>query len=184
LTDLDLTPRDVPSEGSGSWRNRLIVVGLVAVAGFVLFQALTSARVYFLNVDEAVAQRAELGEDVFNIQGTVISEPVSTAEAMVFTMTFGGENAEIRHVGAEPTDLFKVGEQVVAKGHWEDGEFVSNQLLVKHSEEYVEDNPERLDYELDDTGDPAADASDNAVSDNAVSDDAVSDNAVSDASDQ
>jgi hypothetical protein len=26
---------------------------------------------------------------------------------------------------------------------------VSDQVLVKHSEEYVEDNPDRVDYELD-----------------------------------
>lgn len=148
MTDLDLTPRDVPSGGSGSLRNWLIIGTLAVVAGFVLFQALTSARVYFLNVDEAVAQRAELGDDTFNMQGTVISEPVSTGDAMVFTITFGGEDARIRHVGAEPTDLFKVGEQVVAKGHWEGTEFVSNQLLVKHSEEYVEQNPDRLNSEL------------------------------------
>ncbi len=160
MTDLDLTPRDVPAGRSGSVRNWLIVGALVAVAGFVLFQALTSARVYFLNVDEAVAQRNELGDDTFNMQGTVISEPTSTGDAMTFTMTFGGENAEIRHVGAEPTDLFKVGEQVVAKGHWDGTEFISNQLLVKHSEEYVEDNPDRLDYELDAEGLPVSGGSD------------------------
>lgn len=155
MTDLDLTPRNVPTGGSGSRRNWLIGAALALVAGFVLFQALTSARVYFLNVDEAVAQRGELGDDTFNMQGTVISEPLSTGDAMVFNMTFGGEDAEVRHIGAEPTDLFQVGEQVVAKGHWEGGEFVSNQLLVKHSEEYVEDNPERLNGELDDPDEPA-----------------------------
>lgn len=152
MTDLDLTPRDAPTGGSGSFRNWLIIGALVVVACFVLFQALTSARVYFLNVDEAVAQRPDLGDDTFNMQGTVVSEPLSSGDAMRFTMTFGGENAEVVHIGAEPTDLFKVGEQVVAKGHWEGGEFISNQLLVKHSESYVEDNPDRLNYELDDAG--------------------------------
>ncbi len=149
MTDLDLTPRDVPADSRGSLRNWLIITVLVAVAVFVLYQALTSARVYFLNVDEAVARRVELGDDTFNMQGTVITEPVSDAEAMRFTMTFGGSDVEVVHVGAEPTDLFKVGEQVVAKGHWEGDEFVSNQLLVKHSEEYVEDNPDRLNHEVD-----------------------------------
>ncbi len=153
MTDLDLTPREVPAGGSRSVRNWVIIGALALVAGFVLYQALTSARVYFLNVDEAVAQRAELGDDTFNLQGTVVSEPVSDGDAMRFAMTFGGQTADIVHVGAEPTDLFKVGEQVVAKGHWQGEEFVSNQLLVKHSEEYVEDNPDRLNYELDETGD-------------------------------
>ena len=125
---------------------------LVAVGGFVLYQALTSARVYFLNVDEAVARRTDLADSAFNMQGTVIKEPSSASDgAMLFTMTFGGEDVEVRHIGDEPTDLFKVGERVVAKGHWEGDVFISDQLLIKHSEEYVEDNPDRVNYEVDDS---------------------------------
>lgn len=152
MTDLDLTPRDSPqpSARSRSWRNWLIAAVLTALAGFVLYQALTSARVYFLNVDEAIERHSELVDDTFNMQGTVISEPSSAADgAMLFTMSFGGAEAEVRHIGDEPSDLFKVGERVVAKGHWDGDVFVSNQLLVKHSEEYVEDNPDRVNYELD-----------------------------------
>ena len=152
MTDLDLTPREATGRSGRPWRNWLIVGALALAAGLVLYQALTSARVYFLNVDEAVAQRTELGNDTFNMQGTVVTEPVSSVDgAMMFTMTFGGAEAPVRHIGDEPTDLFKVGEQVVAKGSWQNGTFVSNQLLVKHSEEYVEDNPDRVDYELDET---------------------------------
>jgi len=125
---------------------------LVLAAGVVLYQALSSARVYFLNVDEAVERRTELADDAFNMQGTVINQPESAADgAMIFTMSFGGAEAEVRHIGDEPTDLFKVGERVVAKGHWDGPVFVSNQLLVKHSEEYVEDNPDRVNYELDES---------------------------------
>ena len=156
MTDLDLTPRDVPSSHSRSWRNWIILAALAVVAGFVLFQALTSARVYFLNVDEAIERRAELGDDSFNLQGTVVSEPTTDADgAMLFTISFGGADAEIRHIGDEPTDLFGVGEPVVAKGRWDGEQFVSEQVLIKHSEEYVEDNPDRVDYELDTSGDGA-----------------------------
>ena len=150
MTDLNLTPRETPPARVRAWRNWVIMAALAAVAGFVLYQALTSARVYFLNVDEAVARQGELGEDAFNMQGTVTTEPTSQTDGtMVFRMTFGGADAEVRHIGDEPTDLFKVGERVVAKGHWDGEVFVSNQLLIKHSEEYVEDNPDRLSYELD-----------------------------------
>jgi cytochrome c-type biogenesis protein CcmE len=132
---------------------------LAVVAGVVLYQALTSARVYFLNVDEAVARRAELGDDSFNLQGTVIGEPTTAPDgAMLFTITFGGENAEIRHIGDEPTDLFGVGEPVVAKGRWDGDVFVSEQVLIKHSEEYVEDYPDRVDYQVDDVTDGDAGA--------------------------
>lgn len=127
-------------------------MGVFAVAGVaILYQALTSARVFFLNVDEAVAQRAELGDSIFRLQGTVVSEPdAEDAGELLFTVSYGGEDAEIRHVGDEPSSLFKLGEQVVMIGHWEGQVFESDQILVKHSEEYVEDNPDRVDYELED----------------------------------
>ena len=130
---------------------------LLGVAGVVLYQALTTARVYFLNVDEALERRSELGDDTFNLQGTVTTEPTTEADGtMVFTISFGGMDATVHHIGDEPSGLFRQGEQVVAKGRWADGPstegetpFVSDQVLVKHSEEYVEDNPDRIDYDLD-----------------------------------
>jgi cytochrome c-type biogenesis protein CcmE len=123
---------------------------LALVAAFVLYQALTSARVFFLNVDEAVAQRAELGDDTFKIQGTVTTEPTADSDgALLFTIAFGGAEADVRHIGDEPSSLFRVGEPVVADGHWEGDVFVSSLLAVKHSEEYIEDNGDRVDYELD-----------------------------------
>ncbi len=146
MTDLDLTPREIPDTPKRSWRNWLIMGALALVGAVVLYQALTSARVYFLNVDEAVERQSELGDDTFNMQGTVIDEPTTAADgSMLFTITFGGEDASIRHIGDEPTDLFGVGEPVVAKGRWEGDVFVSEQVLIKHSEQYVEDNGDRLD---------------------------------------
>lgn len=152
MSELDLTPQSPEPVRRRSWRNWLIVGALVAVAGFVLYQALTSARVFFYNVDEAVANRDELGDDTFRMQGTVIDEPsVAGDGALVFTVSFGGAEAQVRHVGDEPSDLFAQGERVVTEGHWEGETFRSTQVLVKHSETYVEENPDRVDYELDET---------------------------------
>lgn len=152
MTELDLTPSTAEARPRRRWRNWVILGGLAIVAGFVLFQALTSARVFFLNVDEAVAQKADLGSEVFRLQGTVVDEPSTDADGSLrFTVAFGGEEAEVRHVGDEPSNLFRLGQAVVAEGHWDGDEFRSSQVLVKHSEEYVEDNPDRVDYELDET---------------------------------
>ncbi len=152
MTDLDLTPSSADERPRRRWRNWVILGVLVLAAGFVLFQALTSARVFFLNVDEAVAQRDELGTEVFRMQGTVIDEPRTASDgALLFTVAFGGEEARIRHVGDEPSNLFRLGQAVVAEGRWQGDEFQSSQVLVKHSEEYVEDNPDRVDYELDES---------------------------------
>lgn len=150
--DLDLTPAEPQQTTPRSWRNWLIMSVFVLAAGFVLFQALSQARVFFLNVDEAIAQRESLGDETFRMQGTVVSEAEDGPDGeLLFTVSYGGEEANVRHVGDEPSDLFRLGEQVVAEGRWEGQTFESNQILVKHSEEYVEGNPDRVDYELDET---------------------------------
>lgn len=148
-SELDLTPapsRTAPSVAGPKrkWRNWLIMGAFVAALGVLVFQALTSARVFFYNVDEAVAQRSELEDRTFRLQGTVIDEPVmDSSGAMVFTVGHNGVRATIRHVGEEPTDLFEVGIPVVAEGRWDGEAFESQQLLVKHSEAYVADNNDR-----------------------------------------
>ncbi len=122
---------------------------LLVAAGVVLYQALTTSRVYFLNVDEAVDRRVELADDTLNMQGTVVTEPSRTSDGVIlFAVSFGGTEANVRHIGTEPTSLFAKGQRVVTKGHWEGADFVSTQILVKHSEQYVEDHPDRLDYEI------------------------------------
>lgn len=158
MTELDLTPRD-PGEASRSTgrrrsvRNIVIVGGLGVVLAFVLYQALTSARVFFYNVDEAVERRSELVDQTFRMQGTVVSEErIDSSGALRFTMAFGEATAEVRHTGDEPSGLFETGEKVLVQGRWEGEVFHSHQILVKHSEEYVEDNPDRLDYEVEPAG--------------------------------
>lgn len=147
MTDVDLSPRELPTAPNRRRaRNWLIMGVLAAVLVVILYQALTSARVFFYNVDEAIDRREELGDRTFRIQGTVMTE-VTTDDvgAMVFTIAFNDVPAQVRHVGDEPSDLFELGIPVVAEGHWEGEQFVSRQLLVKHSEAYVEDYPDRVD---------------------------------------
>ena len=155
MTDLDLTPRE-PDGGPGkrrrsaSIRNLAIMSVIGVVLAFVLYQAIVSARVFFYNVDEAVELRDELGDDTFRMQGTVVEERgVDEVGALLFTIAFGGETAEIRHTGDEPSNLFAEGEKVVVQGHWDGDVFLSHQILVKHDEQYVEDNPDRIEYELE-----------------------------------
>lgn len=152
--ELDLTPRDSDPQPTPSGRRSLrnkIIGGLVgAVLIFVLYQGLTDARVFFLNVDEAIEQKSDLGERTFRMQGTVISEEGNSANgALLFTVAYNDATAPIQHVGPEPSDLFDLGEPVVVEGHWNGDVFESSQIIVKHDESYVEENPARVEYELD-----------------------------------
>jgi cytochrome c-type biogenesis protein CcmE len=153
---LDLSPRTVDGAPPRARASRrwvaLAVLALLGVAlVFIVIQA-RGATLYFKNVDEAVAQRQDLGTRRFRLQGTVVSKPREMNNAMVFRVAYNGEAITVRHTGAEPA-LFKPGLPVVAEGHWNTAgtRFDSDRLLVKHTEVYTKDNPDRLD------GDPSND---------------------------
>ncbi|MEM9033616.1 MAG: cytochrome c maturation protein CcmE [Actinomycetota bacterium] len=152
---VDLTPREIDLATSvrrerrrGSRRWAWAVLALVVIAvGVVLVQGLGNATLFFRNVDEAVAEREDLGDRRFRIQGTVIGETiVRTDGAVSFTIEYNDVRAEIQHVG-DPPDLFQPGIPVVLEGAWSQTEahFDSTVMIVRHTNEYEADYGERLD---------------------------------------
>jgi cytochrome c-type biogenesis protein CcmE len=145
--DLDLTPRTIgdapPRRATRRSPGAYAVLALVVVAiGFVAFQFLNSAAVYYKNADEAVRDRASLGSSRFRIQGTVQPDVVQRGDEVDFTIAFNSVSVPVQHHG-DPPDLFKPGLPVVLEGHWsEDGSvYQSDHIEVKHSAEYKEKNP-------------------------------------------
>jgi cytochrome c-type biogenesis protein CcmE len=61
-----------------------------------------------------------------------------------FDVAFNGATVHVVHSG-NPPELFKAGIPVVLEGHWEGDHFASDRIMVKHSEEYKEENPDRVD---------------------------------------
>jgi cytochrome c-type biogenesis protein CcmE len=150
---LDLTPRThAPAGAARSARRRwapLVVLALLGVAIAAILVQARGASLYFKNADEAVAERDELGDTRFRLQGTVVGEVTEDGAATVFTVQYNQVDVKIRHTGSEPA-LFESGVPVVAEGSWNAAgtEFKSDRLLVKHDEDYEdydEENPERLD---------------------------------------
>ena len=144
MNELDLTPSGPRKSPLRSKRNLLIGFTFAAIAIAIGAQAISSARVFFLNVDEAVAQRSNFEGEVIRMQGIVLTEPDENAEDFRFALGFNGEQTLIDHIGVEPTELFSCGQAVVVQGEWIGDEFVSSQVLVKHSEEYLVENAERV----------------------------------------
>jgi len=153
---LDLSPRTGPDDGPTPRpprsRGRGLLVGVVILAllgGIValLIVQVQGSSLYYYNVDEAVAQREALGDRDIRIQGTVVGEPTELGrDALVFSLAFGGESVAVRHLGPEPPPLFDAGVPSVLEGHFaDDGAFVSERIVIKHSEEYREDNPEHVE---------------------------------------
>lgn len=145
----DLTPaaHTKAKKPSRSLRNWVISLVICGVLGFLLFKAVTGASVFYLNVDEAVAQREELGADTFRMQGVVLAETggEGTAQDLTFTVGYNNTTAQVTHVGEEPTELFECGQNVIVEGTWIGERFQSRQIVVKHSEEYLEENPDRAE---------------------------------------
>ncbi len=127
-------------------RRRLWLAGAVVVAalGFLVFQGLGNATLYFRTADEAVAQRAELGDRRFRIEGDVVDGSVNrVGNDVSFTLTSKSVEVPVRHKG-DPPELFKPGIPVVLEGRFQGDVFASDRILVRHSETYVAENPERV----------------------------------------
>lgn len=150
--DLDLSPRTgPPTAGGGSrstgsrWPVFAVVAVLLAGGAFLVSQALSNATLFFLEVDEAVDQRPDMGTERFRMMGSVVPDTVErTSDGVTFVITYDGETAEVRHQG-DPPELFSDKIPVVLEGHWEGVVFASDRMLVKHDEQYVEDNGDRID---------------------------------------
>jgi cytochrome c-type biogenesis protein CcmE len=135
--------------GGGRGGNRsLVVIAIIVVlmvAGALLVRSLGNATLYFYQANEAVAQKAELADKRFRLFGTVDGSTVQrTADGVTFTVSYAGATVPVQHVG-DPPQLFQSGIPVVLEGRWSaDGStFLSDRILVKHTEEYVEKNPDR-----------------------------------------
>jgi len=127
-------------------RRRMWLAGVVVLAalGFLVFQGLGNATLYFRTADEAVAQRSQLGDRRFRIEGDVVDGSVrQEGNDVSFTLTSKSVEVPVRHRG-DPPELFRPGIPVVLEGRFQGDHFTSDRILVKHSETYVAENPDRL----------------------------------------
>ena len=144
---MDVTPRD-EGEPERPRRRRnpaayallaLVVIGL----GVVLFQGLNNAALYYRNADEALADKASLGTSRFRVQGTVQDDVKQVDGEVDFTISFNGASIPVHHRG-DPPELFKAGVPVVLEGHFQGDFYESDRILIKHTAEYKESNPDRV----------------------------------------
>jgi cytochrome c-type biogenesis protein CcmE len=158
---LDLAPRPAGTGGPAApprgarWRVFALVAVVIAAVGFVLVRGLGDATLFFYNVDEAVAKQADLGERRFRLQGNVVDGTISrTPTGADFLLTYGDVEARVHHEGDLP-QLFQPGIPVVLEGRWDGDRYASDRMLVKHSEVYTAEHPDRVGgYE----GEPSGEA--------------------------
>jgi cytochrome c-type biogenesis protein CcmE len=164
---LDLTPRPAAGDagpprrrfGMRRWVGALALLAVVGVGGFAVVRALDNATLFFRNADEAVGERSELGTSRFRLQGLVVPGTVEAYPGGVaFVVAYNGVEVPVEHTG-DPVELFDDGIPVVLEGSWsgtnEGAVYVSDRMLVKHDENYVAENSDRID----EAGDGAASGS-------------------------
>ncbi|CAN5460924.1 hypothetical protein BH23ACT3_BH23ACT3_14660 [soil metagenome] len=145
----DLTPRPAQAPPRRSTGRRvlpvLVLALVVAAGGVIVVQFLTSAVDYYCNVDE-VGQRNGCDADRrLRIQGTVDEGSVLSERGVTsFTVSFNGSTQPVRYDG-EPGGIFKECIPVVVHGVLDGPTFVGDRVEVKHSEEYVAVNSDRID---------------------------------------
>jgi len=127
-------------------RRRLWLAGVIVLGalGFLVYQGLGNATLYFRTADEAVAHRASLGNRRFRIEGDVLAGSVhQVGSGVSFVLTSKNVQVPVQHQG-DPPELFRPGIPVVLEGRFEGDHFASDRILVKHSETYIAQNPDRV----------------------------------------
>ena len=128
----------------------LIGVVVLAAAGLMIFRALSGSLVYFVLPNEYARDPGEYADRRLRLGGIVEEGSVafdSDSLQLTFLVTDSIESFEVRHRGSPP-DLFKENGGVVVEGRFQGGIFVSDNVLVKHSEVYQAPEPgEPIDVE-------------------------------------
>ena len=120
---------------------------LVVLAGAfasLLVLGLRGSLNYFETVDQALAHRATLGATTFRLEGVVVGGSIHrTKDGVDFVMSGSRHSVAVVNHG-NPPQLFQPGIPVVVLGRFVDATFVSHQVIVDHSSQYVEQHPDRV----------------------------------------
>lgn len=136
----DVSTTSNPQVAFARKRHRRMLMVLVVVLfgmGFLFYKGLSSALDYYLPVNQALLQKASLGNSTFRIEGAVVQGSISRNRDIVnFEIEAHGAKADVRFEGVG-SELFKPGIPVVLVGHFRGNEFIAERLMVKHSDVYT-----------------------------------------------
>jgi len=137
--------RALPAPRKHTARYAVVGVVLVGALAFLLMKGLGSALNFYLPADQAVAQKATLGDKTFNLEGVVAPGSIhSTTDGVNFVVVSGAVHVAV-HNSSSPPELFQPNIPVIAVGHFSGDVFVSDQILVKHSSSYIAAHPSRVE---------------------------------------
>ncbi len=116
----------------------LMVAGIAVGVGFAL-KALNQNIMFFFSPSDIVAGKAPQNKD-FRVGGVVVEGTVKRPGdglTVQFDLTDNAETVTVKYTGILP-DLFREGQGIIANGQLNgSGEFVANEVLAKHDENYM-----------------------------------------------
>lgn len=148
MADTDIEP-EAPRRGFDRSRVRLgIVIAVICGAvAFLAIKGLDGATTFYRDADDAVANRDELGDSRFRLQGVVQPDSIERDGADIrFVVEYGCVTVPVLHEGPRPNGLFKEGIPVVIEGAFVPGtdrDFRSDRIIVRHTEEYRTEESEQ-----------------------------------------
>jgi cytochrome c-type biogenesis protein CcmE len=114
----------------------LAVLSLLALAGGLVLKAFSQNLVFFVTPSEIVHGTAPAGTR-FRLGGLVQPGSVQRdGNDIRFTVTDGAQAVNVSYRGPVP-DLFREGKGVVAQGRLSGLQFVADEVLAKHDENYM-----------------------------------------------
>lgn len=125
-------------------------VGVLFVAGLFIYQALNTSLVYFILPSEYATNPSLYDSRRIRLGGIVEEASVrfdDQALLLNFYITDSIERYSVQHYGTPP-ELFRENTGVVVEGGFQDGMFVSDNLLVKHTEVYEAPEDGKIDLDM------------------------------------
>ncbi|MGH9028754.1 MAG: cytochrome c maturation protein CcmE [Acidimicrobiales bacterium] len=126
------------------WRLAVVGIVLVSAFGFLLVKGLSGSLNYFETVDQALSHRAMLGTQTFRLEGLVVPGTVHRTRGGVSFVAAGTHERIAVTNTSNPPQLFQPDIPVVVVGHFSGSIFVSNQIIVDHTSQYIEQHPNRV----------------------------------------
>ena len=125
----------------------LVLFGISLIV-FASVKIASNNTIYYYTTSEAIENITEISFERIKLGGFVVSESVSkgSIDETNFEITDGNKTIKIVFDGFIP-ELFQDEMGVILDGYFENNIFYSDDMLVKHDNEYVSEDGETYDVE-------------------------------------
>jgi cytochrome c-type biogenesis protein CcmE len=129
-------------------KNLFLVLFGISLIVFASIRIASNNTIYYYTTSEAIENITAISSERIKLGGFVVSESVSkgSIDETNFEITDGNKTIKIVFDGFIP-ELFQDEMGVILDGYFENNIFYSDDMLVKHDNEYVSEDGETYDVE-------------------------------------